>query len=256
VKIPALLDFAQKRKADYIATGHYAKIRKNRGECELVAPKDKDKNQTYFLALLSQKQLSKIIFPLSDLTKKEVYQIAQEQNIKHLPGQSQDLCFVKEKSLADFLAKNIGIKPGRILDTSGRLLGEHKGLHFFTWGQRKGIDLPGGPFWVAGFDKKKNNLIVSNNENEKSFFSKQLELSGVNFISGNSPGKKVKVLVRTRFRQPLVRATLMSRSPASAGWRLIFDTPQKSVAPGQAAVFYNLPEGDICLGGGIIELIK
>ncbi|MCX6737804.1 MAG: tRNA 2-thiouridine(34) synthase MnmA [Candidatus Parcubacteria bacterium] len=253
VKIPALLEFAKKRKADYIATGHYAKVIKKEREYELICPKDTNKDQTYFLAFLSQKQISKMIFPLSNLTKKEVYQIAKKQNIKHLLEQSQDLCFVEEKSLPDFLERNIKNKPGKIYNTKGVLLGEHKGLHFFTRGQRKGINLPGGPFWVVDFDKKKNSLIVSNNKNEKSFFSKELELSGVNFISSNPPDKKTKILVRTRFRQPLVKANLSIKNDRA---KLVFDTPQRSVTPGQIAVFYALPKGEICLGGGIIELIK
>ncbi|MBU1046116.1 tRNA 2-thiouridine(34) synthase MnmA [Patescibacteria group bacterium] len=256
VKIPTLLDFAKKRKADYAATGHYAKIVEKNGEFLLKTPKDKEKDQTYFLAFLSQNQLSKMIFPLSDLTKREVYQIAEKQKIRHLQRQSQDLCFVKEKSLTDFLVKNIGIKPGKILDTKGVFWGEHKGLHFYTKGQRKGINLAGGPFWVVAFDKKRNNLIVSRDKNDEEFFSQELELSGINFISSESPKRKIKVLARTRFRQPLAKATLISGSPTSVDWRLIFDVPQRSVAPGQIAVFYRPPKGEICLGGGIIELTK
>ncbi len=258
VKIPALLDFARQRKADYVATGHYARKIKKGKEYQLGCPKDKDKDQTYFLAFLSQKQLSKIIFPLSDLTKKEVYQIAKKEKIRHLARQSQDLCFVKEKSLSDFLAENIGIKPGKILDVKGVFLGEHKGLHFYTKGQRKGINLAGGPFWVVGFDPKRNNLIVSKDSNDKEFFSKELELSGVNFISDALPKARIGVLARTRFRQPLAKATLIKEGHStgnfSGRWRLVFEKPQRAVTPGQIAVFYGLPKGEVCLGGGIIEL--
>jgi len=259
VKIKALLDFAKEENADYVATGHYARTIENDGEFQLQSPKDKEKDQTYFLALLSQEQVSKIVFPLRDLTKQEAYRIAEEQGIKHTLRQSQDLCFIGEKSLTDFLTENIGVKSGKILDTKGVLLGEHKGLHFYTKGQRKGINLAGGPFWVVDFDIEKNNLIVSKDKNDKRFFSKELWLSGVSFISDRLPKGKTKILTRTRFRQPLVKATLIRRSQDSGNstdWRLIFDAPQQSVAPGQIAVFYSLPDGGTCLGGGIIELTK
>lgn len=253
VKIRTLLDLAKQKGADYVATGHYARTIEKNGEFQLQSPKDKEKDQTYFLAFLSQKQISKLIFPLGNLTKKEVYKIAEKEKLYHVSRESQDLCFVADKSLPAFLEKEIGLKRGKIYDIKGNILGEHKGLHFFTRGQRKGINLPGGPFWVVDFNKNNNNLIVSNDRNEKSFFSKELELSGVNFISGNPFNKKTKILVRTRFRQPLVKASLSIKDSRA---KLIFNIPQRSVAPGQIAVFYTLPKGEICLGGGMIELTK
>jgi len=245
-KIAGLLKFAKSKKADFIATGHYAKIKKN-GEIQLLKAKDKQKDQTYFLALLKQEQLAKLIFPLGNYTKAEVYKIAKKQGIEHSPKESQDLCFVSDKSMPNFLEKKVGINPGQIIDTKGRVLGNHKGLHFYTIGQRKGIKLPGGPFWVAGFDD--NNLIVT--KDEKELFSKKVLISDLNFIV-EKPKKSIQVEAKLRYRQENSKAKLQKTrgSRTSTSWELVFDEPQRAVTPGQIAVFYK--QG-VCLGGGIIS---
>jgi len=257
VKIMALLRFAEEREAEYAATGHYAKIRKDGEEFQLLRPKDEKKDQTYFLAFLGQNQLSKLIFPLGEHTKQEVYSIAQREDIECSPRQSQDLCFVADKSLPSFLEEEVGLEPGKIYDTKGNLLGRHQGLHFYTLGQRKGINLPRGPFWVVGFNKKNNVLIVTSNSEDPELFAKEVLLSDVSFISGKAPEGPMRVEAKVRYRQPLAKATLIGKSGGSrtsanwsAGWRLVFDKPQRAVTPGQIAVFYK---GEICLGGGIID---
>ena len=253
VKIMALLHFAEENGARYAATGHYAKIRKIGEEFQLLRPRDKEKDQTYFLAFLRQNQLSKLIFPLGEYRKKEVYDIARKEGIEYSPRQSQDLCFVADKSLPSFLEEEVGVEPGKIYDTKGNLLGRHRGLHFYTLGQRKGINLPGGPFWVVGFDEKNNTLIVTSDSENPKLFAKEVLLSDVNFISGKAPERPIKVKAKVRYRQPLSKATLIGKiggSPTSASWRLVFDEPQRAVTPGQIAVFYK---GEICLGGGVIN---
>ena len=250
VKIAALLNFARNKEADCVATGHYAKVRKNGEKFQLLRARDKEKDQTYFLALLNQDQISRLIFPLADYTKEQVYEIAKKEGIDIAPRQSQDLCFVVDKSMPDFLKEEVGIKSGKIYDTKGNVLGTHQGLHFYTLGQRKGIKLPGGPFWVVGFDRKNNSLIVSDNPEDPELFTKEVLLSDVNFISGKAPDALINVKAKIRFRQPLAKAALSVGGRTSASWRLVFDEPQRAVTPGQIAVFY---QGDICLGSGIIS---
>jgi tRNA-specific 2-thiouridylase len=260
VKFKKLFEFAKEIGADYVATGHYARVKvrnlpvRQAGPkskiYQLVRPKDKQKDQTYFLCLLEQKELSKLLFPLGDYKKEEVYKIAKKYKLEKLVAkkQSQDLCFVANKSIPVFLEKNLGARPGKICDTKGNVLGEHKGLHFYTIGQRKGINLKGGPFWVVGFDVKKNILFVTNNPKDKELFEKEIILSNVNYILGKPPKGTQKVLAKIRFKQKLAKAKLIPKPKKKA--KLIFEKPQRAVTPGQWAVFYD---GNVCLGGGMIE---
>jgi len=254
VKLEFLLDVAKKENARYIATGHYAIVK----DGLLLKAKDKTKDQTYFLAFLKKKHLAKLIFPLGDYTKQEVYKIAKEQKIKIQEKPSQDLCFITNK-VCEFLEKRLGNKKGKIIDERGNILGEHKGIWFYTIGQRKGIKLPGGPFWVNGFDG--NDVLVS--KNEKHLFKKEVLLSNLNFIV-EKPKKLIQVQAKIRYRQESRSAKLqrigrseenlisdLTRgSRTSPRWKLIFDEPQRAVTPGQIAVFYK---GDLCLGGGVID---
>jgi len=250
IKFELLFDIAQKEKAQYISTGHYARIK----DGLLLKAKDGTKDQTYFLAFLKKKHLAKLIFPLGDYEKQEIYRIAKKQKIKIQEMPSQDLCFITNK-VDEFLEKRLGKKKGKIIDTKGNILGEHQGLHFYTRGQRKRIKLPEGPFWVKGFDK--NNLIVT--KDEKNLFSKKVLISNLNFIV-EKPKKSIQVEAKIRYRQPLSKAILvymgrtmgepMGGSRTSTSWELVFDEPQRAVTPGQIAVFY---QGDVCLGGGVIK---
>jgi tRNA-specific 2-thiouridylase len=252
VKFNKLLDFAKKNGAQYVATGHYARIRKNlrTSQYELLRGKDKKKDQSYFLCLLNQKQLEKIIFPLGQYTKDQVYQIAQEEGFDFFikRKQSQDLCFVARQSIPFYLEDKLGFEPGEIIDKKGNVLGKHQGLYFYTIGQRKGLSLPKGPWWVIDFDRKKNRLIVTNQENDPALFKKTVKVSDVHFISGKAPEKTIKVKAKTRFNQPLAPAELYPLSKTSL--ELVFDKPQKAVTPGQWAVFYRK---EVCLGGGVIK---
>ncbi len=233
VKFKALFDFAKKQGAQYVSTGHYARVKNN----QLLRAKDKQKDQSYFLCLLNQEQLSKIIFPLGNYTKKQVYQIAKKEGFDFLikRKQSQDLCFIPPKILSP---------PGQIVDQKGNVLGQHQGLHFYTIGQRKKIRLSDGPWWVVGFSQEKNQLIVTNKENDPALYRQAAILTDVHFISSQPSQKSIKVKAKTRFSQPLAWAKLYPDSS-----KLVFDKPQKAVTPGQWAVFY---QGQVCLGGGII----
>ncbi len=247
VKIAALLSFAQKQGIEKIATGHYAKTEKRGDKYFLLQAKDKKKDQSYFLCLLSPNQISKLILPLEEQTKAQVYEMAKKEKIDASPRQSQDLCFVEDSSIKSLLKETIGIKKGKIIDKKGRILGEHLGLHFFTIGQRKGIELSGGPYWVTGFDYKDNFLFVTNESEDPVLFSREVVLSEVNFISGKAPEKPIKVQAKCRFQQPLKRAMLFSRKNSA---KIVFQESQKAVTPGQITAFYR---GKTCLGGGIIQ---
>jgi len=255
VKFNKLFEFAKKNNIKYIATGHYARIKKNEktGLYNLLEAKDKNKDQSYFLCLLKQNQLKNIIFPLGDYTKDQVYQIAKRNKFNFFSKikQSQDLCFIASKSMKFYLEEEIGIEPGNIVDNKGNTLGKHQGLHFYTIGQRKGINLPNGPWWVSKFDKRKNQLIVVNKENDPALFSEKIIISNYHFISGKIPKKMIEIKAKTRFNQKASSAKL--RVKGNNTLELVFNKPQKTVTPGQWAVFY---QGSVCLGGGVIEYSK
>lgn len=255
LRFPKLFQLAKKFKADYVATGHYARKKLENENWKLKIAADTSKDQTYFLYTLKQSQLKKLIFPLGDLTKDEVRKIAQKEKIKYIKKESQDFCFVANQSLIDFLKAKIGQKPGPIYDRKGNLLGTHYGLHFYTIGQRRGLNL-GKRYWVCQLDKKRNALIVTDNENDPALFKKEIYLKNYHFISNQSPKKPIKVLAKCRYRQELAKAILYP--PKKNLLKIIFEKPQRAITPGQSCVFYSFTEDltkmdQICLGGGIIQ---
>ncbi|MCG2685783.1 tRNA 2-thiouridine(34) synthase MnmA [Candidatus Parcubacteria bacterium] len=249
LKFQKLFEFAKRVGAEDVATGHYARTRKNEktGRYELLTAKDRDKDQTYALCFLPQEWLPHIIFPLGDYTKEEVYRLAKKEDFDFFlkRPQSQDFCFVAGQSLPDFLKEKVGTQSGDIVDTLGNILGKHQGLHFYTIGQRKRVGLSGGPYFVKSFDILKNRLIVTKNREEIS--QKEIALSPFNFISGELPKEAIKVMAQVRYHQPLAPATLFP--PEADKVKLVFDEPRSVVTPGQFAVFYK---GEVCLGGGRI----
>lgn len=252
LKFRKLFEFAKKHHIKYVATGHYAQTKRNpkTDEYEFLKAKDKIKDQTYFLSFLPQKWLGSIVFPLGNLTKKEVEQIAKKEGFdfwaKTAIRQSQDFCYVAGKSLHSFLEERVGKKPGKIVDSKGKVLAEHRGLHFYTIGQRKGLKLTGGPYFVKALEGRKNLLIVSKNKKEVS--QKEIILRPFHFISGGTPKRKTLVIAKTRYSQAGAKATLY---PAKNGkLKIIFEKPQFAVTPGQFCVFY---QNNICLGAGVIN---
>ena len=250
IKFGLLLDQAVKRGIDHIATGHYARIvrgGKYKKRVHLIKGIDKRKDQSYFLALLTQKQLSRAIFPLGNFEKKTVKKIAIERGLKPVTQkESQDICFIKESSYAEFLEKHslIKNKPGDIVDVAGRTLGQHKGLHLFTVGQRRGINCPAAePYYVLSLDPKNNRLVVGH-KNET--LSKECQVEKINWIQA-SPSESIRVDCRVRYRHNAATSVLTPMSAAKATVR--FDTPQAAITPGQGAVFYV---GEELIGGGII----
>ena len=249
LKFKKLFQWARKHSFKYIATGHYARkiFNPKTHQYALLRARDKNKDQTYFLSLLPQKWLKYIVFPLGDYTKKDVYSIAERQGLLSVVSkkESQDFCFLGGKSLSRFLEDTVRTFPGDIIDSQGRVVGQHRGLYFYTIGQRKGLGLSGGPYYVKGFNRKKNLLLVT--KKKEDILKKEILLEKVHFISSRFPQSKIKVFAKTRYRQPMSSGTFFPL-PQKRG-RFVFDKPQYAITPGQFCVFYK---NDVCLGSGVI----
>ena len=249
LKFKKLLEWAARHKIAHVATGHYARVRKNpkTGKFELLTSKDTEKDQTYSLSFLSQDQLRHIVLPLGDHAKQDIYRMAEEHGFEIFlkRKQSQDFCFVSGNAMEPFLAKEIGRNEGEVWDDAGHVIGKHQGLHFYTVGQRKGLGFSGGPFFVTGSDVKKNVLKVT--RDEKNLLSREVFLSPCNFIGG-VPKRPVRVKAKIRYRQAAAPGMLQPLSKNKA--RIVFDKPQRAVTPGQFAVIY---QRNVCLGAGEIQ---
>ncbi len=258
IKFGLLLNKALSLDADYVATGHYTQIKKEKDRIRLIRGKDKEKDQSYFLWQLNQKQLKHILFPVGDYTKTQVRALAKKFKlpVADIP-ESQEICFV-QTTVNDFLKKYLKEKPGKIVDKKGKILGFHQGLYFYTIGQRKGLGFSGGPYFVLDRDIKKNLLIVT--KNEKDLLKKELIAKNINWISGKVPKLPLKIKAKIRYRQEFVSAIIKEYTRGRA--RIVFLKPERAITPGQSVVFYNA-EGDISgraryknqevIGGGIIE---
>ncbi|MDR2301508.1 MAG: tRNA 2-thiouridine(34) synthase MnmA [Deltaproteobacteria bacterium] len=232
-----------------LATGHYAKIERSEktGLFKLKKARDAAKDQSYFLYGLSQKELERTLFPLGDYLKEEIRALAATKGIVNAQKpESQDICFVPNGRYDLFLEK-YGLKnnPGDIVNTQGQVLGTHKGLHRYTVGQRKGLGLRvPRPMYVVRLDPAKNLLVVGS---ETELYSSWALVEDVNVISGQAPTQPFEAQVKVRYRQTQSPAQIVPLDENRL--KIIFQIPQKAVAPGQAAVFYH---GDEVLGGGTI----
>ena len=247
IKFGLILEKALSLGANFVATGHYArKIQNPKSKIKkLLVAKDKKKDQSYFLWMLNQEQLKRILFPIGSYTKEEVRNFAKKFKLPVLKAKkSVEVCFI-EKTVNDFLRKYLKEKPGKIVDTKGKVLGEHRGLWFYTIGQRKGIGLSGGPWWVVDKDLKKNLLIVT--KNEKDLLRDELFCKDVNWISGREPKLPMEVKAKIRYKTNFAKATIYSVK--NKIYKAIFEKPQRAITPGQSVVFYK---GEELLGGGII----
>ncbi len=246
LKFSKLFEFANAHGIGYVATGHYARSTENG---ELLRAKDLSKDQTYGLCFLAKEQLSRIIFPLGELTKADVFSLAKKAGFPSLltQKQSQDLCFISGKGLPKFIEEKVGRNPGPIFGSKGKRLGIHKGLHFYTIGQRKRLGLPGGTgtYYVKSLDNANNILTVTQNRSE--ILQSEAFLSNLHFISGKLPEKETTLSAQIRYHQPEVEAVL---KPLGSGTACItFKKPIEAVTPGQVCAFYK---NGLCLGGGII----
>jgi tRNA-specific 2-thiouridylase len=255
VKFDQLLVTARQIGADRIATGHYARVRHNKetGRYELLRAVDETKDQSYFLFGLTQEQLARAEFPLGELTKQEVREIARQLAVPVAEKpESQEICFVPTGSYARFIegymteqGRQLPERGGDIVSTSGEVLGRHTGLHQYTVGQRRGLGLSTKhPVYVVALDSEKNQLVVGE---DCDLQNTQCEVRNVNWIPWESPSGPVQAMVRIRNRHEPAAAEIIALDSTRA--RIVFRDPQRAITPGQAAVFYA---GESVLGGGWI----
>lgn len=248
IKFGHILAHVQRRGAEALATGHYARVvTAPNGERHLHRGVDVHKDQSYFLALLTQRQLRRARFPLGELTKQAVRAMAREHGlVPAVHEESQDICFIRKTSYADFLQQQEGFRAreGLIEDTRGRVLGRHQGLHHFTVGQRRGINCPAAePYYVVALDQGRNRLIVGH---RRELARRRGTVTDINWI--NRPEHfPAEVAIQIRYRHRSAPARLTETSPTAAEFE--FETAQNAITPGQGAVFYR---GDEVLGGGWI----
>lgn len=245
VKFGAWLAKAKELGFDFIATGHYARIKKQGKSILLQAAKDKNKDQTYFLHQLNQEQLAHTLFPIGDYTKEQVRKLAHKFGLATAEKEeSMGICFIGEVSMKDFLKDKVKAKAGNIMDTNGNILGEHSGLPFYTIGQRGlGLGNTGGKtLFVVDKDIAKNELIVGE-ENDLRLYKTEITLDEMHWIIGKAPKLPLKCKVRLRHRQELQDCIISNKI-------IKFSKPQRAVTPGQFAVLY---QKNICLGGGIVN---
>src|SRR5690554_46128 len=249
VKFTALARQARSLQADYIATGHYARrgYDSTTERFTLRQGKDRQKDQSYVLFGLSQQQLAKSIFPLGEYTKKEVRAITRAQKIPTAgKPESQEICFIPDNDYGCFLQKHRpeAMQPGDIVDTGGRVLGRHKGVAFYTIGQRKGLGIGGGtPYYVVALRPEEQLVVVGKDEE---VFRRECRVTGINWVSISPPRSLFTAEVKIRYS---ARAATAVIEPEGDGAWLRFFRPQRAVTPGQAAVFYRK---DLVLGGGFI----
>ncbi|PTQ56001.1 MAG: tRNA-specific 2-thiouridylase MnmA [Candidatus Carbobacillus altaicus] len=275
IKFGEFLDAALKLGADYVAMGHYARrfptvdalqaTGQGTPEDGCDVPKvallrgvDQKKDQSYFLHQLHQQQLSRALFPIGDFTKEEVRRIARDKGLATADKKdSTGICFIGERDFRTFLKTYLPARPGPIVDVeSGRVIGEHAGLMYYTHGQRQGLGIGGGvgsgaPWFVAEKDVGTNVLYVAEGREHPALYATRLVASGVNWISGAQPEDGTHLAAKFRYRQSDqgVRIRLLPEGSVE----VIFDTAQRAITPGQSVVFY---EGDVCLGGGVIDQVE
>lgn len=255
IKFGEFLDKALELNADYIATGHYARVDFHDGEYRLLRGVDNNKDQTYFLNVLNQYQLSKAMFPIGHLNKAELRQIAEEAGLATAKKKdSTGICFIGERDFREFLSKFLPAQPGEIRTLDNEVKGMHQGLMYYTLGQRKGIGIggegSGQPWFVVDKDIENNILYVAQGSDHPNLYSKGLFATDVNWISNKHNETTFKCTAKFRYRQPDQEVTVHLKPDNTC--EVIFEKPQKAITPGQAVVFY---QGEVCLGGGTIDKI-
>jgi tRNA-specific 2-thiouridylase len=257
IKFKAFLQFsAEILGADYIATGHYVRRTHEGTESKLLRGIDNNKDQSYFLYAIGQEQVAQTLFPVGELEKPEVRKIAEQQGLVTADKKdSTGICFIGERKFKDFLQKYLPAQPGNIETPEGQVIGQHEGLMYHTLGQRKGL-LIGGlkefndqPWFVVDKDVERNVLVVAQGKNHPLLFSKGLVAKQLTWIDHKGPQETRRLTVKTRYRQEDVHCEVIPDIENDT-ITVHFDEPQRAVTPGQSAVFYD---GDVCLGGGIIE---
>lgn len=246
VKLGKLLEYTLSQGGDLLATGHYANIVKDENDVYYIKRNPSSKDQSYFLCGLNQHILSHVIFPIADLSKPEIRQLASDNNIPVAEKKdSQEVCFIPDNDYISFIEREFNPKatPGDFLSSTGEKLGTHSGIYKYTIGQRKGLGAFGKPMYVLSIDPENNAVIIGDN-NE--LFKEEIFVKDINFLSGNAPDNKFQCEVKIRCAARPAKAIL---TLSETGGKIVFQEPQRAAAPGQTAAIYI---DDILIGGGTI----
>ena len=255
IKFRAFLDHALRQGAEAIATGHYARIGHDGQHYQLLKGLDHGKDQSYFLYTLGQHQLAHTLFPVGELEKQTVRELAATaQLVTHDKKDSTGICFIGERNFREFLSRYLPAQAGTMQTADGQQIGRHSGLMYYTIGQRQGLGIggvagrPDEPWYVVGKDLVNNILLVEQGHHHPLLYSQTLQASQLSWVSGEAPALPCRCAAKTRYRQTdqPCHITQIEQGVAT----VVFDTPQRAVTPGQSVVFY---QDEICLGGGVIE---
>ncbi|WP_147532455.1 tRNA 2-thiouridine(34) synthase MnmA [Bacillus marasmi] len=251
IKFKAFLEHALKLGADYLATGHYARVEFRDGEYKMLRGIDENKDQTYFLNQLSQSQLEKVMFPIGSLEKARVRELAKEANLATATKKdSTGICFIGERNFKEFLGNYLPAQPGNMETFDGEVKGHHDGLMYYTIGQRHGLGIGGSgePWFVIGKDLERNVLYVGQGFHHEKLYSDSITATKTSWMSNRPVSQEFTCTAKFRYRQADNKVTVKVVDADKV--EVIFDEPIRAVTPGQAVVFYN---GDECLGGGTID---
>lgn len=257
IKFKAFLDYAlEDLGAEYIATGHYARVRERDGEFQLLKGLDPNKEQSYFLYAMGQKALSKTLFPIGHLHKSEIRAMADKAGFANSRKKdSTGICFIGERKFKEFLERYLPHQPGEMRTPEGKLIGKHHGLMYYTLGQRQGLgiggvkDTPDEPWFVLDKDLDNNVLIVGQGHDHPLLLHNTLEAGQLDWCGSQPLTATLRCAAKTRYRQP-DQACVVEPIDGGSRVKVRFDQAQRAITPGQSVVFYL---GEVCLGGGIIE---
>ncbi len=257
IKFKVFLDKALKLGADYVATGHYARVEAVRNDklkildYKLLKGVDPAKDQSYFLYTLKQDQLAKILFPLGGYKKQEIRSLARKFKLPTAEKKdSQGICFIGKIDVREFLKAHLKAKVGEIVTSTGQVIGQHEGLPYYTLGQREGIGVGGqGPYYVIDKNIDTNQLVVTNNQKDEQLWKKEFTVTDLSWTNGQ-PEFPLKTGVSIRYHHPDYTANVLEIKKDEL--KIVFDEPQRAVTPGQAAVFYD---GNELIGGGVISKV-
>lgn len=252
IKFKVLLDKALEIGGDYLATGHYCQHQQQDGSWQLLKGADMGKDQSYFLYTIGQPALNKVLFPIGHLQKKELREIARKHGLATSEKQdSTGICFIGERNFKSFLKQYIPYTPGHFETLSGRIVGRHDGVAYYTPGQRKGMGIggPGEPWFVVGKDISRNVVYVEQGSHHPALFCDELIATEASWVAGSfSKLLPFRCKSKVRYRQPDQECTIIAIDHTTLHVR--FDIPQRAVTPRQSIVFYD---GNVCLGGAVIE---